>query len=154
MLDFLWNNKRHRLSRKLMCTLRSQGGMGVPDLKLYYYAAHLKHLASWSTFGSYKCWTKLEKSWLAPVHPKSFGYTPEIHFILHLQSTKPRSSSSLVPRRCSWLLPSAGCPYSKQLTLGAPKQARPRAMALCVYLHMEPWLCPVPCISWLSHWLW
>uniref|UniRef100_A0A7N4P7Z2 RNA-directed DNA polymerase n=1 Tax=Sarcophilus harrisii TaxID=9305 RepID=A0A7N4P7Z2_SARHA len=44
---FIWKNKRSRISRELMKKKSNDGGLAVPDLKLYYRAAVTKTIWYW-----------------------------------------------------------------------------------------------------------
>uniref|UniRef100_A0A7N4P6U0 Reverse transcriptase domain-containing protein n=1 Tax=Sarcophilus harrisii TaxID=9305 RepID=A0A7N4P6U0_SARHA len=44
---FIWNNKRSRISMKLMKTKSNEDGLVVPDLKLYYKAVVIKIIWYW-----------------------------------------------------------------------------------------------------------
>lgn len=41
LLDFVWQYKKPRLSKDLMCSLKQSGGLGLPDLEAYYWATLL-----------------------------------------------------------------------------------------------------------------
>lgn len=40
-LNFVWLNKTHRISFKIMCKPSKEGGLGIPDLDIYYQSANL-----------------------------------------------------------------------------------------------------------------
>ena len=44
---FLWQNKKARISYKKLQLFKELGGLGLPNLKSYYWAAQLNHIASW-----------------------------------------------------------------------------------------------------------
>lgn len=41
---FIWDNKRHRISHKIMRLSRNKGSIGIPDIPLYYEAAQLANV--------------------------------------------------------------------------------------------------------------
>ena len=44
---FIWKNKRSRISREIMKKNVKEGGLEVPDLKLYYKAVVIKTIWYW-----------------------------------------------------------------------------------------------------------
>uniref|UniRef100_A0A3P9IF90 HAT C-terminal dimerisation domain-containing protein n=1 Tax=Oryzias latipes TaxID=8090 RepID=A0A3P9IF90_ORYLA len=44
---FVWQNKKPRIRKKLLCSSKRDGGLGLPNLRLYYWAAQLRGLAEW-----------------------------------------------------------------------------------------------------------
>uniref|UniRef100_A0A7N4NLF8 Reverse transcriptase domain-containing protein n=1 Tax=Sarcophilus harrisii TaxID=9305 RepID=A0A7N4NLF8_SARHA len=56
---FIWNNKRSRISRELMKKKLNEGGLVVPDLKLYYKAAVTKTIWYWLRNGLVDQWNRL-----------------------------------------------------------------------------------------------
>uniref|UniRef100_A0A4X2LJP1 Reverse transcriptase domain-containing protein n=1 Tax=Vombatus ursinus TaxID=29139 RepID=A0A4X2LJP1_VOMUR len=47
IIRFIWKNKRSRISRELMKRNAGEGGLAIPDLKLYYKAAIIKTAWYW-----------------------------------------------------------------------------------------------------------
>lgn len=47
--SFIWAGKRPRASRTLLCRHRSAGGLGLPNLIGYYWAANVHKIISWIT---------------------------------------------------------------------------------------------------------
>lgn len=45
--NFVWQNKKPQLGRKMIYRLRAMGGLGLPNLWLYYLSARLLQLAQW-----------------------------------------------------------------------------------------------------------
>ncbi len=43
--SFIWSNKRARISKKHLCKHKAEGGFGLPNFKLYYWAANLNLLS-------------------------------------------------------------------------------------------------------------
>lgn len=58
--DFVWNNKRHRISFKVLRQTTKQGGLGIPDLKYYYMAANLTTIARLTTHSTAIDWMTIE----------------------------------------------------------------------------------------------
>lgn len=45
--SFLWKDKKPRINRKKLSSLRSQGGLGVPDISLYHLSYNARFPLSW-----------------------------------------------------------------------------------------------------------
>uniref|UniRef100_A0A8C5LLZ8 Reverse transcriptase domain-containing protein n=1 Tax=Leptobrachium leishanense TaxID=445787 RepID=A0A8C5LLZ8_9ANUR len=63
-LRFIWPNGGPRVGYATLCRSKSDGGMALPDAKLYYYAVHLTRLLEWSLQKSEKLWLDLEEKLL------------------------------------------------------------------------------------------
>lgn len=72
LLNFIWAQKRHRISKLVLQTPKNRGGLAVPDLIRYYWAAQLRCIPAWSSLFAYSRWMEIEKLWVAPTHPNSF----------------------------------------------------------------------------------
>ena len=48
--SYVWNNKNPRLRRDLLRRAKQDGGLGLPDLRLYYWAANINCMAYWSFY--------------------------------------------------------------------------------------------------------
>uniref|UniRef100_A0A8C5QDZ1 Uncharacterized protein n=1 Tax=Leptobrachium leishanense TaxID=445787 RepID=A0A8C5QDZ1_9ANUR len=59
-IDFIWAGSRPRLQFAIMCRSKSQGGLALPDIRLYYYASHLTRILDWMSPTSAKKWLDLE----------------------------------------------------------------------------------------------
>uniref|UniRef100_A0A3P9KVM4 Reverse transcriptase domain-containing protein n=1 Tax=Oryzias latipes TaxID=8090 RepID=A0A3P9KVM4_ORYLA len=57
---FVWQNKKPRIRKKLLCSSKKDGGLGLPNLKLYYWAAQLRGLVEWVSQDEDTNWIKLE----------------------------------------------------------------------------------------------
>lgn len=47
IMKFIWNNRKARIKKKIMCDDKSRGGLGVPNLKVYYFASILLWIMDW-----------------------------------------------------------------------------------------------------------
>jgi hypothetical protein len=47
---FIWNNKKHRISKTVFNDKRTSGGITMPDLKLYYRAIVIKTAWYWYSY--------------------------------------------------------------------------------------------------------
>uniref|UniRef100_A0A8C5PTB1 Reverse transcriptase domain-containing protein n=1 Tax=Leptobrachium leishanense TaxID=445787 RepID=A0A8C5PTB1_9ANUR len=61
-LTFIWANQRPRLKYSVMCRPTSQGGLALPDVRLYYHASHLTRILDWMTSPVEKRWIDLESA--------------------------------------------------------------------------------------------
>ena len=59
---FIWRNKRPRISRVIMKKNVKEGGLAVPDLKLYYKAVVLKTIWYWLRDRNEDQWNRLGES--------------------------------------------------------------------------------------------
>ena len=58
--ELIWKNKRSRISRELMKRNTRDGGLALPDLKLYYKAANIKTTFHWLRNRRVDQWSKLD----------------------------------------------------------------------------------------------
>uniref|UniRef100_A0A8C5PIJ7 Reverse transcriptase domain-containing protein n=1 Tax=Leptobrachium leishanense TaxID=445787 RepID=A0A8C5PIJ7_9ANUR len=88
-VEFIWAGSRPRLQFAVMCRPKSQGGLALPDIRLYYYASQLTRILDWMSPTSTKRWLDLETKlasiplwampWLIPGHlPPSYKTTPTL----------------------------------------------------------------------------
>uniref|UniRef100_A0A8C5Q9V7 Reverse transcriptase zinc-binding domain-containing protein n=1 Tax=Leptobrachium leishanense TaxID=445787 RepID=A0A8C5Q9V7_9ANUR len=72
---FIWPKGRPRVKTHLLRRPRLEGGLALPDAKLYFYAAQLTRIMDWMLIGSDKLWLDLEERlacrplWTAPWLP-------------------------------------------------------------------------------------
>lgn len=59
---FIWQKGRARLSFSILRRPRSKGGVGLPDVELYYKAAQLRILTEWFRRDSKKQWFHMDKA--------------------------------------------------------------------------------------------
>lgn len=58
--NFIWSNKRHRISHAIMRMSRNRGSLGIPDLALYYEAAQLANIMCALNSTVDKEWMRME----------------------------------------------------------------------------------------------
>lgn len=58
---FIWQNKRPRVRLKVLMSSKQKGGLGLPNLKLYYWAAQLRAMVAWIARGEMG-WVSIEQS--------------------------------------------------------------------------------------------
>lgn len=62
MLLFIWRDKKPRVNRCTLYNPKQRGGLGVPDLAKYHYAAQLAQLIRFNTQQSHSLWMQAEPS--------------------------------------------------------------------------------------------
>lgn len=77
-LKFLWNHKRPRISYDQLSRPKNKGGIGLPDLQLYYRTCLLARIVDWNVHTHLKDWVSIESSfsllrlestpWILPKH--------------------------------------------------------------------------------------
>lgn len=80
--SFIWKNTSSRIAFKTLTKSEEKGGLGLPDLQLYYWAAQTKGLISWVQKRRTTHWTDTEKLCL----PTSLPSLPFIYNINALHS--------------------------------------------------------------------
>uniref|UniRef100_A0A3P8TVH1 Reverse transcriptase domain-containing protein n=1 Tax=Amphiprion percula TaxID=161767 RepID=A0A3P8TVH1_AMPPE len=58
---FIWQGKRPRIRHKTLFNPKQQGGLNLPNLKLYYWAAQLRGMVEWVLQDEETNWLKLEE---------------------------------------------------------------------------------------------
>uniref|UniRef100_A0A8C6NVZ4 Reverse transcriptase domain-containing protein n=1 Tax=Nothobranchius furzeri TaxID=105023 RepID=A0A8C6NVZ4_NOTFU len=81
---YVWNGKRPRIKIQTMQRERKDGGLSLPDFKLYNRAFTLRPLSVWFQTDVKVSWRELEESLVSP---------HSLHQILHLYPMGSRSSS-------------------------------------------------------------
>ncbi|KAF7646938.1 hypothetical protein LDENG_00180290 [Lucifuga dentata] len=59
---FIWQNKRPRIRLKTLCSPKEKGGIGLPNLKYYYWAAQLSAVVEWINNSQEAGWVQIEQS--------------------------------------------------------------------------------------------
>lgn len=58
---FIWQNKRPRIRLKTLQLSKSNGGLNLPNLKFYFWAAQIKPLIDWIQDNTDTRWVNIEK---------------------------------------------------------------------------------------------
>lgn len=77
--DFIWNKKPPRMSKQLLQRPKSLGGMALPNLRYYYWAANLKILQFWlhpNLGASIPIWLSMEANTCRPVSLSALVHSP------------------------------------------------------------------------------
>lgn len=71
ILPFLWNYKSHRIKKVHLCKSKHEGGLALPDFRLYYWATHLQVFALWLEQSAVAPdWLQIERDYC---HPYDLG---------------------------------------------------------------------------------
>lgn len=65
---FVWQGGKPRVRKKLLCSSKREGDLGLPDFKLYYWAAQLRGLVEWVCQDVETNWIELE-NYSSPLDP-------------------------------------------------------------------------------------
>lgn len=60
--NFIWHDKRPRISWERLKIPRLKGGVGLLDICKYYWSCHLARVIDWHVHTRTKAWFKLEES--------------------------------------------------------------------------------------------
>ena len=58
---FIWQKKKPSIRQKLLLNQKKSGGLNIPDLRLYYWAAQLRGMVEWVLQDKETNWLELEK---------------------------------------------------------------------------------------------
>lgn len=61
MIKFIWRGRRARIAIKTLYQSKDKGGLGLPDIKLYYQATHLARVVDWARHDRIKHWVRIER---------------------------------------------------------------------------------------------
>uniref|UniRef100_A0A8C8E244 Reverse transcriptase domain-containing protein n=1 Tax=Oryzias sinensis TaxID=183150 RepID=A0A8C8E244_9TELE len=71
---FIWQNKRPRIKYKTLQRVKEEGGLNLPHLKYYFWAAQLKPIISWMKSDTQTRWLTIEQSMCSePLHTLLFA---------------------------------------------------------------------------------
>lgn len=103
--SFIWAGKRPRANRSLLCKDRSAGGLGLPNLVGYYWAANMYKIilwctspkTSWCQSESSSCSSSLLALTCSTLHlsPSSFTSNPVVNGTLKIWTQDATSDGSL-----------------------------------------------------------
>uniref|UniRef100_A0A8C5MBU4 Reverse transcriptase n=1 Tax=Leptobrachium leishanense TaxID=445787 RepID=A0A8C5MBU4_9ANUR len=91
---FVWQHKRQRVARRVLHRPRDRGGLGIPNLLYYYYAAQLTQFVMFHAPSGTHRWVDLESHLAAPDTPNLYFWLPKAHRPI-LRSTCSATINSL-----------------------------------------------------------
>uniref|UniRef100_A0A8C5MQM8 Reverse transcriptase domain-containing protein n=1 Tax=Leptobrachium leishanense TaxID=445787 RepID=A0A8C5MQM8_9ANUR len=77
--NFVWAGRRHRVARATLYRPKQLGGLGLPSLFSYYYAAQLAQLVAWHGGVHAGRWVELERAIMAPNLPHHWIWLAREH---------------------------------------------------------------------------
>uniref|UniRef100_A0A8C5LIY0 Reverse transcriptase domain-containing protein n=1 Tax=Leptobrachium leishanense TaxID=445787 RepID=A0A8C5LIY0_9ANUR len=92
--SFIWQGKRHRTARATLYRPKEAGGLGLPCLLSYYYAAQLAQVVAWHSPQTSRRWVDLERGLMYPDCPQMWIWLPRAHRPF-LKTTCPAIINSL-----------------------------------------------------------
>ena len=126
---FLWNGERPRLNLHKLQRPVDQGGLGIPNLLLYYYAFGLRHLIHWCPP------PKQAPPWHC-IESTVCDVLPPIHFITAVLSDEAQTHPILANMESIWKIISIKIKFNPHLNLSASIWLNPR-----LKIEKNPFLC-------------
>lgn len=68
IVKFVWGNKGYRCPKEVLLRIKSQGGVGLPNLWWYYQAVQLAQISTVYSRGPKPDWLSMERQAI-PLHP-------------------------------------------------------------------------------------
>ena len=59
---FIWQNRRPRIRLKILMSAKVKGGLGLPNMKMYYWAAQLRAVVAWAFRDAETGWVPIEQN--------------------------------------------------------------------------------------------
>lgn len=76
--NFIWNNRRARLRLSLLYLRYDRGGLKLPNLQWYYWAAQLTTASCWFAQKTPQSWMSMERSMSSPLPLNSYLYSAKL----------------------------------------------------------------------------
>lgn len=86
LTSFIWKNSSPRIAFKTLTKSREKGGLAIPDLQRYYWAAQTKNIISWVQRRNSAVWIDIEEELCTPISTTLLPFINNIK-VLH-QITK------------------------------------------------------------------
>lgn len=106
---FLWNNKRPRLKMSTIQRRRLDGGLAVPNFKLYFWSFSLRPLINWFNPKAVVSWHALEEELVSPwrlqdviftnisIKQCQLSFEPLIAYVIQIWRNSQKSCAILCP---------------------------------------------------------
>ena len=76
--NFIWNNRRARLRLALLYLPYDRGGLKLPNLQWYYWAAQLTTASRWFSQETPRSWMSMERKMSSPLPLNSYLYSAKL----------------------------------------------------------------------------
>lgn len=73
--EFIWNRKKPRIKKAFLQRPISNGGMGLPNFQVYYWASNLRMMAYWTQKQS-QLWVNIEETCCYPSSLSALLFSP------------------------------------------------------------------------------
>lgn len=77
--QFIWQHKRPRIRLKTLHLAKNKGGLALPNIKLYYWAAQLAAIVTWISGNEEVKWTQIEQGEVKGVQLHALLFTDPKH---------------------------------------------------------------------------
>lgn len=71
---FIWQNQRPRIRLKVLMAAKERGGLNLPNLKLYYWAAQLRAVVAWVVGDLESGWVSIEQNSMPGIQLSSLPF--------------------------------------------------------------------------------
>ncbi len=75
---FTWQNRRPRIRMKILLSTKKKGGLGVPNLKLYYWVAQLRVVVEWVVKDLETGWVSIEHNSLQGISLSALPFLSQV----------------------------------------------------------------------------
>lgn len=87
LTSFIWKNSAPRIAFKTLTKSREKGGLALPDLQMYYWAAQTKGLISWVQRRNNAHWIDIEEELCTPISTTLLPFINNINALHQLTKT-------------------------------------------------------------------
>lgn len=87
LTSFIWKNSSPRIAFKTLTKSREKGGLAIPDLQMYYWAAQTKDIISWVQRRNSAHWIDKEEELCAPISTTLLPFINNINALHQITKT-------------------------------------------------------------------
>lgn len=118
--SFIWKNSTPRISFKTLTNTKEKGGLGLPDLQLYYWSAQIKGMIGWIQPSRTAHWTDIEEALCSPIPLTS------LPFINNMGKLPPVTRTYVIHNILrAWQDAKRFCGFSAKISMLAPLSPNP-----------------------------